>query len=63
MACFPGGCSSIVSMTDVVEQYCVCLYERYNGNEIKLYATMTFLVIIVDFISKTQDSKIDLKRD
>ena len=39
------------------------LYERYNGNEISLCAMMTFLIIILDFISKTQDSKIDLKRD
>ena len=28
VACFPGGCSSIVSMTDVVEQYCLlCTYK------------------------------------
>ena len=39
------------------------LYERYNGNEIGLCATMTFLMIIVEFISKTQDSKIKLNRD
>ena len=39
------------------------LYERYNGNEINLCAMMTLVLIIVDFISKTQDRKIDLKRD